>query len=356
MYRELKDNSHADDSAFNMIRKEVKLLKLKMSELKAKDPMDQEYKRLWYCRYADDFLIGVIGSKAEAQGIMDRVKLFVHKNLRLAIAEDKSGIRHAAENTRFLGFDLRVFSAPKHLQKIKRNGVHFTQRTISEQMQLHVPMSKLHGFAEKHGYGNLARMKAMHRYGLNELSEAEIILAYNAELRGLANYYSIATSAKIEMHKLFRLATGSFLKTMASKRGMTVTRVAQALKRDGGFAVQPTNSKSKGRYYRLFNLKDLKCSTTRGYGLDLIREPKIYTYSKTELLRRLSAEECEYCGTRGGYFEVHHVRKLKDIQDGTLPWQRLMIWRRRKTLILCVACHRQLHAGTLPSCMRKIAK
>ena len=145
--------------------------------------MDQEYKRLWYCRYADDFLIGVISSKADAQGIMDRVKAFVQETLKLTIAEEKSGIRHAAENTRFLGFDLRVHSEPSCLRQIKRNGVYYTQRVISEQMQLHIPMTKLYGFAEKHGYGNLAQLKAVHRYGFDEISEAEVVLAYNAELR-----------------------------------------------------------------------------------------------------------------------------------------------------------------------------
>jgi RNA-directed DNA polymerase len=36
----------------------------------SKDGLDPNYKRLLFCRYADDFLIGVIGSKAEAREIM----------------------------------------------------------------------------------------------------------------------------------------------------------------------------------------------------------------------------------------------------------------------------------------------
>ena len=351
MYRELK-NSQADELTFNMIRKEIKLLKLETGKLKARDPMDSEYKRLWYCRYADDFLIGVIGSKTEAQEIMETVKNFIHDHLKLTIAEEKSGIKHATKNTRFLGFNLRVYSAPTYRQKIKRNGAYFTQKSISERMQLHIPREKLHSFAKKHGYGNLAQLKAMHRYGLYELSEAEIVLAYNAEIRGFANYFSIATSAKIEMHNLFYLATSSFKKTMAIKRGVSVSQVSQSLKWEGGYAVQRSTAKGKVRVYRLFKLKDLKTYKTPKYDLDLIWEPKCYTYCKTELLARLSAEQCEYCGIMGGYFEVHHVRKLKDIQGGKLPWQKLMIWRRRKTLVLCVDCHKQLHAGTLPSWMR----
>ncbi len=55
------------------------------------------------------------------------------------------------------------------------------------------------------------------------------------------------------------------------------------------------------------------------------------------------------CGQEDGYFEVHHVRKLSDIKDGKEKWQKLMIARRRKTMVLCVECHDLLHAGKLPS-------
>lgn len=104
-YREIRDHQ-VDQTALAMIRKDIKLLKIKMGELKARDPMDQEYKRLWYCRYADcDFLIGVIGSKADAQGIMDRVKVFVQETLKLTIAEEKIRYQACVENTRFLGFE-----------------------------------------------------------------------------------------------------------------------------------------------------------------------------------------------------------------------------------------------------------
>ncbi|MGK5095043.1 hypothetical protein WDW89_23915, partial [Deltaproteobacteria bacterium TL4] len=36
------------------------------------------------------------------------------------------------------------------------------------------------------------------------------------------------------------------------------------------------------------------------------------------------------------------------IKDGKENWQRLMIARRRKTLVLCVECHDLLHRGKLP--------
>lgn len=41
------------------------------------DPFDASYKRLQYVRYADDFLVGVIGSKEDAVAIKEQIKAFV---------------------------------------------------------------------------------------------------------------------------------------------------------------------------------------------------------------------------------------------------------------------------------------
>ena len=55
---------------------------------------------------------------------------------------------------------------------------------------------------------------------------------------------------------------------------------------------------------------------------------------------------CESCGKEGGYFEVHHVRKLKDLK-GKEWWEQVMSYRKRKTMILCNECHGLLHTGKL---------
>ena len=70
--------------------------------------------------------------------------------------------------------------------------------------------------------------------------------------------------------------------------------------------------------------------------------------SRTEIIERLNAEECEYCGKTGGYFEVRHVRKMADIKKGKELWQEVMVARNRKKIVLCIECHDLLHAGKLP--------
>jgi hypothetical protein len=85
---------------------------------------------------------------------------------------------------------------------------------------------------------------------------------------------------------------------------------------------------------------------------DLItdQEPNIQMFdNRNEITRRMSAGKCEYCGKTGGYFEVHHVRKLKDIENkkNKAAWEIHMISRRRKTMVLCKECHTLLHTGKL---------
>ena len=51
---------------------------------------NSEYKSLQYCRYADDFIIGVIGSKQDAERIKADVKKFLAEELKLTQSEEKT--------------------------------------------------------------------------------------------------------------------------------------------------------------------------------------------------------------------------------------------------------------------------
>ena len=49
--------------------------------LPSMEPMDENYRRITYCRYADDFLIGVIGSHADAEKIRADLRDFLMEKL-----------------------------------------------------------------------------------------------------------------------------------------------------------------------------------------------------------------------------------------------------------------------------------
>jgi hypothetical protein len=69
---------------------------------------------------------------------------------------------------------------------------------------------------------------------------------------------------------------------------------------------------------------------------------------RTEVVERLLADVCELCG-KDGPLQAHHIRKLRDInRPGRKPkaiWEQVMVARRRKTLMVCLECHVQIHTG-----------
>jgi len=329
------------------IRKQIKVHDKARKLLPAGDPEDENYRRLFYCRYADDFVIGIIGSKEDAKTVMMEVKNFIMTELKLQIAEDKSGIRHAKDTTRFLGYDLRVFSGHK-IVKTTRGSRHTTAKSVSERMQLHIPEEKLRKFCQSKKYGNYNTFTPYHRSALTELSDAEIIKVHNAEIRGITNYYGIANSPKRRLARLVGMYWGSLMKTLARKHNTSVSKIAAQLRTSNGRYVLTVKSKERTHSFPIFRLKDFKPISMTFEKVDQIPNTRIFTNSHSEMIQRLNAYKCEYCGRENGYFEVHHIGKLKNALDGKTVWQRLMTIRQRKTMILCVECHHLLHAGKLP--------
>jgi group II intron reverse transcriptase/maturase len=328
------------------IKRVIQQMKQRRRKLPSGDPFDAAYKRLYYCRYADDFGVGIIGSKADAEAVRQEIKRYTEGTLKLTVSEEKSHIRHGKEGVMFLGYRVKTYTGNR-IVKVRRGKRHFTFKSVNERLQLQIPPEKLQKFCISKRYGNYDTLKTRHKQDLVNLSDAEIVLAYNAELRGLANYYALALNAKRDMNKLAYLWWGSLLKTLTRKHKTTVNKTAKRLKTDDGYQLI-VQKEQKTRIIRVFRLKDLNPPAPTDSQIDV--QPNVFalTLSRSELIRRLNAEQCEYCGTKAGPFEVHHIRKMKDVEHGKQLWQKVMASRNRKTLILCLHCHHLLHAGKLP--------
>jgi RNA-directed DNA polymerase len=343
---------HAENQDEKMaLLEEKRTLQRQMLEIPSTDQHDPGYRRLRYCRYADDFLLGVIGPKSEALAIMEKVKAFLHERLRLKHSEAKTGLKHNSEIIRFLGYDITVINSEK-IVKCIYHGQHVRRRTGKAHITLYVPQERLQKFATDRQYGNWESLKAAHKPFLMQASDVEITKQYSTEMRGLAEYYKIANNSKKALWgKIYKLWSESYLKTLAAKHQTSVHKMATTLNRGEYLAVRVYGKgKESGEVKheeKLFDLKSIDKSKDSGEKVDNL--PLIMQYtSRTELQKRREARKCEYCEREEGYFEVHHIRKLADIKKGKAPWEKLMIARRRKTLVLCIECHDKLHAGTLP--------
>jgi RNA-directed DNA polymerase len=222
-----------------------------------------------------------------------------------------------------------------------------------EKINIYVPEEKVKAFCQAKQYGNYDLLKSAHRPLLLHSSDVEIVNTYNAELRGFANYYSLACDVKSKLARLIYLAHYSLFKTLADKHQTTVRTVVSKLKKNGEFVLE-YKAGNETRKVKVFKLKHLQSNSVNAARIDNLPNTAMFTFGRSDLLDRLNAQICEYCGIDTGYFDVHHVRKLADIKPGKTKLEKLMIARNRKTIVLCVECHHQLTNGVLPSWKQSI--
>ncbi len=105
--------ANGSPDTINALRVEIRQLDLARSKHPSRHEMDPGFRRLLYCGYADDFVLGVIGSKHDAETIQHAVQDFLRRALALDVAEEKSGVHHASDGVEFLGYRVRAgASAP----------------------------------------------------------------------------------------------------------------------------------------------------------------------------------------------------------------------------------------------------
>jgi group II intron reverse transcriptase/maturase len=314
--------------------------------LPSKDLSDPGFRRLRYVRYADDFLIGVIGTKQEARDVMDEVKGYLAQHLSLKTSEQKSGIRKADDGASFLGYTVRTHTSGRVQRQTYRSRP-VLKRDAARSIQLHAPLAKLAAFAEQHRLGNLHENRGTHRPELAYSSDAEIIVLYNSWMRGLAEYYKLGTCWKDELSRVYHIWWFSLVKTLACKHKCSIVHICDKLLSvvDGDQGLW-FEANERRRFVRVFKLKHIRTDRiNRDSRVDQGRARPIHL-TRADWLDRLRASHCEACGPTDEPLEVHHARRLNDVAHLSLM-ARMRSARHRKRIVLCRPCHYALHAGTL---------
>ena len=307
-------------------------------------PKDEQYKRIQYTRYADDFLIGVIGSKEEAEQIKQDVKAFLQVKLKLEMSDAKTKITHTGDRARFLGYDITVSRS----QVVKRLANGKVQRCQTGVVKLLVPREKwvakllvYQAMKIKVNENGKERFVALHRCKLVNKSDIEILTTYNAEVRGLYNYYSIANDA-FKIGRFGNVMKYSMYKTFACKYKTNVHEMKRRYCVNDLFTVSyETRSGTKTTTFYRDGYKRKEKATF----FDNVNElPDFSKYMKTNTLKqRVERHTCELCGKDCRNLEIHQVKKLKDLK-GNSDWVILMRRRKRKTLVICPECHKMIHS------------
>jgi group II intron reverse transcriptase/maturase len=305
--------------------------------------IDPDYRRLHYTRYADDFLLCFIGPKDEAVEIKSRLQEFLQTTLSLELSEEKTLITHHNNPARFLGYEIVV----QRTNNVRdRNG----RRSINGQIGLRVPADVVNAKVARY----LKAGKPVPRPELIQEHDVDIVSRYQAEYRGIVQYYKYARNIEA-LRKLHWYMNESLVRTLANKHKLSK---AQILKKYKAMVDTPTGK-----------LTCLKVTVLRENqrplevyfgGLPLQRQTtgtitdvdptslKIGNPRRLTLIKRLEAQSCELCGATE-HIEVHHIRKMADLKTkGRNPkplWVIRMAAIKRKTLVVCHDCHVAIHQG-----------
>lgn len=339
-------NAATDEERQTLLKKIREIDRRKLT-MPYSDPFDTSFKRLQYVRYADDFLVGVIGSKEDAIAVKEQVKAFIADTLHLELSDEKTLITHSEKKARFLGYDIYIRrSAATKRDKMGRLCRHLNG-TVCLELPTEIMRKKLLDYGamtiERTVYGK-ENWKAKARYYLKDNDDLEILDQYNSEVRGFRNYYRIANNASFASSFGYIMQYSMF-KTFATKYRTSMSKMIAKLRIGKNFGVRFTAKKGKQKTRLFYNEGFARKPIQKTAAVDVIPNTVKYS-SRTSLMDRLSAGQCELCGRTDMDIEMHHIRKLKDLK-GKSYWECFMIARNRKTLALCIDCHKKLHNGKL---------
>ena len=178
---------------------------------------DPDYRRLKYVRYADDFVLGFVGPRSEAEEIKPQLRKFLQEERKLELSEEKTLITHAA---RFLGYEITVLQ--DDTKRTKRRDTGRMCRSINRVIGLRVPEDVLKAKMDRYKKNG----EVTQRTELIQASDYTIVLTYQLEFRGLANYYQLAYNMQVYgEHAGWWLVVSDELFNSASKRLAALARL-----------------------------------------------------------------------------------------------------------------------------------
>ena len=313
---------------------------IKAIQLKTPSKM-QDDKKIKYVRYADDFIISVNGSKEDCIMIKQQLSVFIADVLKMELSEEKTLVTHSDNYARFLGYDVRV----RRDSKIKPWN-NTTKRTLNNTVELNIPLEdkiKTFLFAKGViGQTRDGRIEPVKRTKLIRNTPLEVINIYDAELRGICNYYYMASNFN-QLNYFSYLMEYSCLKTLAAKEKSKISKIVTKYKDGHGKWGIPYETKMGKKRYYLAKYHDCRKPYNPS---DIISKVEIYhDMNVTTFESRLATKVCELCGTDDAkQYEIHHVNKVKNLK-GKKDWERIMLAKRRKTLVVCKSCHDNIHYG-----------
>lgn len=339
-----KLEDETDENRKAELKSKIARLRKQMLDIPATRDMDDTFKRLKYVRYADDFLIGMIGSKEECKIVKADITTFMREKLKLEMSQEKTLITNAQEPAKFLGYEIMARRSMDHTRT--RSGL---QRrpwlgTIVLNVSYETVLKRLQSYDAVRitQVNRKETLKPSSRKYMVNRQDADILAQYNLELRGFYNYYSIADNISYWGWKFNYFMKYSMLKTLGRKHKRTVGQILEKY-RDGTDVVIPYKDNKGNEKQRVWYNGGFRCKRFTDIYEDNHYDniPNTMYLPAPTLVERLKEKRCELCGKMGDLV-MHHVRNINQLKADT-RWNTMMIKRHRKTLTVCHDCDALIH-------------
>lgn len=310
---------------------------------------NSNFNRLYYVRYADDFLFGFVGTHKEAKLIKEEAENFLQNELSLSCNMDKSKIVHSSNKIKYLG--TLISWLPKRVTKSNTNDLFPSYKSIAHNKPLmRAPIIDLLIRAVNNGYAcyrghNKHSVRGTSNRKLKEFDADIIVNLYNSKIRGIIRFYDFVNS-KSDLWKLLDVYRKSCALTLAdkfklrtaskvfSKFGKRLSIKNKLGKEIASLSAWPESLKTNGKFHR--SKVDVNFN-------DLITVGEAIKGSYKSLPK--GAKTCQYdgCETQTN-LEQHHINPQVNIKRKDLtPFMRAIIAKKRKTITLCHKHHMELH-------------
>lgn len=318
------------------------------------DKNDPNFSRLYYVRYADDFILGYVGTKKNANEIYGVIQTFLFEKLFFNCNKSKTGVVHSSVHTKYLG--TLICWVPGYRKRVRDHESLISKSTVIplNRPSLTAPIKDIFERSIEKGYGvrRKSNKKLVRATSFRQITAQDadaIVKRFNSIIKGILNYYSFV-NRRSDLWKICDVLRKSCALTIADK--LKLKTAAQAFQKFGrnlsiknnvgreiaSLSAWPKTLKTTGKFK--INNADVVYS-------DLIRvidNTDGYFRTSNELQRMCEFDGCD--NTEG--LELHHINPMVSVKRKDLsPAVKIFLARKRKTVTLCKKHHALMHERKL---------
>lgn len=325
---------------------EFRAIDKRMRATPSREVNDPDFIRVRYLRYADDWMVGICGSRSLAEEIKQEIKAFLRDDLKLTLSEEKTHITNArTEEAFFLGTTLSIGSDKQARITLQADvrGKTFHRRSTGWQTVMKAPLPRLIKRLSERGFCT-AEGKPTPKSAWVNLDMDQILRIYSSVNHGIQNYYRFADNWR-HMCRIQYILELSLARTLARKFKLTAPQVFKKFGKGFPMTVPGKDGKADRQvdFYLNHDWKKRRDGFQSGKQTDI---DMVETWKRLRTRSKLG-KPCCICGETAGKMVMHHVRHIRKLTNKRVAtgFNRILRAMNRKQVPVCEVCHQKIHRG-----------